>query len=363
MFYGTTTSSTGALLSGQLKLDVTDEKWAVETFEMKLVVEVTMKKPFHAHCEECTHQTTDLTTWKLLQAPTTLNHGEHDFPFSFLLPGHLPATAHGALSSIEYFLRAKATPTSGEPITLTKELTVKRAVQPSELPRQSVRVFPPTNLTANVELPSVIHPIGQFTCSIRVDGIVKRNAESVTQNQWRLRRLNWRLEEIHKVISPACAKHAIKAGAGPNEKKGIVHQDIRTLNTEEMKSGWKADYSGPDGSIDLEFPFSIRGDANPMCDIKAEDGTEISHSLVVEMIVAEEVALIKKPSQSTPTGAARILRINFNIAVTERAGLGISWDEEQPPLYEDVPASPPRYGNSEEYTGAPIPEYEELEHL
>jgi len=29
--------------------------------------------------------------------------------------------------------------------------------------------------------------------------------------------------------------------------------------------------------------------------------------------------------------------------VTERSGMGISWDEEQPPMYEDVPASPPLY--------------------
>jgi hypothetical protein len=255
------------------------------------------------------------------------------------------------------------TPASGDPLTLTKELNVKRAIQPSDLPRQSVRIFPPTNLTAHVELPAVIHPIGEFACSVRVDGIVKRNAETGMQNNWKLKRLNWRLEEAQKVISPACAKHSLKAGAAPNERKGIIHQDCRTLNMEEMKTGWKADYSGPDGSIDLEFPFSIRGDASPICDVKAEDGTEISHTLVIEMIVAEEIALIKKPSHTTPTGAARVLRMNFNITVTERAGLGISWDEEQPPLYEDVPASPPRYGNSEEYTGAPIPEYQELEEL
>ena len=45
----------------------------------------------------------------------------------------------------------------------------------------------------------------------------------------------------------------------------------------------------------------------------------------------------------TPTGAARVLRMQFNLNVTERCGLGISWDEEMPPVYEDVPASPPGY--------------------
>ena len=37
--------------------------------------------------------------------------------------------------------------------------------------------------------------------------------------------------------------------------------------------------------------------------------------------------------------------MQFKIVVTERAGMGISWDEEMPPMYEDVPVSPPGYGN------------------
>jgi len=168
------------------------------------------------------------------------------------------------------------------------------------------------------------------------------------------------LDETQKTISPACAKHAAKFGNVDEARKGIAHQDVRTIGTDEMKSGWKADYNSPDGMIELEFPFGIRADSHPICDMKAEDGTEVSHVLIVEMIVAEEFAPIKRPTQVTPTGAARVLRMHFNIIVTERSGLGISWDEEQPPLYENVPASPPAYGNSELYEGDPIPDYEDL---
>merc|ERR1712098_741188 len=167
--------------------------------------------------------------------------------------------------------------------------------------------------------------------------------DTKTQTQWKLKRLNWRLDETQKVISPACPKHALKAG-NDESKKGIAHQDVRTIGQEELKSGWKSDYSTPDGSIELEFPMSIRGDAKPICDLKSEDGTEVSHVLVVEMIVAEEFCPTNKPNQITPTGAARVLRMHFNTTLTQRAGMGISWDEEQPPLYENVPASPPGYG-------------------
>jgi hypothetical protein len=271
---------------------------------------------------------------------------------------------HGNLSSIEYVLRAKVTPKTGEPITLTNELLIRRAILPPEAPRQSVRIFPPTNLTAHVSFPSVIHPIGEFTGTFRIDGVVKRNTDAGTQTHWKLKRVTWHIDETQKVISPACQKHAVKAGAGPNERKGVAHQDVRQLNLEELKTGWKADYTaGPDASVEMEFPFSIRADSNPLCDVKAEDGTEVLHSLVIELIVAEELASIKKPLQATPTGAARVLRMGFGITVTERSGMGISWDEEQPPLYEDIPASPPGYGRTEEYRGAPIPDYEELDTL
>ncbi|RDL39696.1 Uncharacterized protein BP5553_04036 [Venustampulla echinocandica] len=361
--YGPASSSTGALLSGQLKLNINDDSMVIDSFVMRLALEVTNKKPFHAHCQECMHQTTDLNSWTFLQGPATLKKGEHNFPFSFLLPGHLPASMKGSLSTISYALKATMSPKHGEVLKLSQPLDIKRAIYPSEFPRHSIRIFPPTNLTANCELPPVIHPIGETTVSMRMDGVVKRNSDTKTQTHWKLKRLTWRLDETQKNISPACPKHAAKLGNVEDGKKGIEHQDTRTIGTEEIKSGWKADYSTPDGRIELEFPFSVRAGSHPVCDMKAQDGTEVSHTLVVEMIVAEEFAPIKKPTQVTPTGAARVLRMHFNITLTERAGLGISWDEEQPPLYENVPASPPAYGNADIYDGEPIPDYYDLSPL
>lgn len=363
VFYGITSSSTGALLSGQIRLVIHDENMAIDKFKMRLALEVTRKKPFHSHCQECSHKSTDLTTWSFLPGPATLAKGEHVFPFSFLLQGHLPATMKGSLSSIDYVLRATISPKTGEPIKLAQVLNVKRSVNPRETARNSIRIFPPTNLTATCVLPPVIYPIGETTVSMRMDGVVKRNTDTKTQTHWKMKRLTWRLEETQKMISPACAKHAAKLGNVQDSKKGVAHQDVRTVGADEMKGGWKADYSSADGTIELEFPIGIRAGANPICELKAEDGTEVSHVLVVELIVAEEFAPIKKPSQVTPTGAARVLRMHFNMVVTERAGLGISWDEEQPPLYENVPASPPAYGNAEVYDGEPIPDYEDLSPL
>lgn len=270
---------------------------------------------------------------------------------------------NASMALVDYNLQATLTPVSGHPITLRHSLPVRRAIQPSDTPRQSIRIFPPTNLTAHVALPSIIHPIGEFNASLRLDGIIRRSPDSGTQTHWKLKRLSWKLDEIQKFVAPACPKHAAKRNPAPGEKIGIAQQEVRTLNSAELKSGWKSDYSGPDGCVELEFPFSIRADARPICDTKGEDGTEVSHHLVVEMIVAEEYASIKTPDKVTPTGAARVLRMHFSVSVSERAGMGISWDEESPPLYENVPASPPGYGAVGVYEGTPIPAYEDLDSL
>ncbi|KAH8599765.1 hypothetical protein B0O99DRAFT_681999 [Bisporella sp. PMI_857] len=340
VFYGTAANSSGALLSGQLKVVINEDSITIDSFKMRMAMEVVRKKPFHGHCKECEKESTDLTNWNFSQGSLVLKRGQHNFPFSYLLPGTLPASMKGILSEIEYVLRATMTTTTGETLKLSHVLDVKRAIHPGESPRNSIRIFPPTNLTANCQLPAVIHPIGETNISMRIDGCVKKDSDNKTQTQWRLKRVTWRLDETQKMVSPACAKHAAKLGKDVEEsKKSVSHQEVKTLGFAELKDGWKSDYSGPDGTIEFEFPFSIKTD-HPICDLKTENGTEVSHILVVEMIVTEELAPISKPRQVTPTGSARVLRMHFNVVVTERAGLGISWDEEQPPLYENVPASP-----------------------
>ena len=82
---------------------------------------------------------------------------------------------------------------------------------------------------------------------------------------------------------------------------------------------------------------------------------------MLELVIAEEWAPNKKPHQATPTGAARVLRTQFNIVVTERLGMGIAWDDETPPTYEDVPASPPSYLQVDDYSGDDL--NDDIDHL
>ena len=101
----------------------------------------------------------------------------------------------------------------------------------------------------------------------------------------------------------------------------------------------------------------------PLCDVDSPTGLACHHNLVLEIIVAEEQTAVKSGKTAMPTGAARVLRMQFKLVLTERAGMGISWDEEQPPMYEDVPISPPGYTRMDDFVGElpDVPEYEHLE--
>lgn len=359
VFYGPTTTSSGALLSGQLILKNLYEAKIIDSFEMSLELGVTRKRPFHTHCAECSKQRIILERWKFLHGPAIFFKGQHKFPFSGILPGHLPASTKGALFQIEYSLHATLyLRDSAEPIILHKVLDVKRAIIASDVPRSSIRIFPPTNLSAHCELPSVIHPMGASTVSIRIDGCVKKSGN--TQHHWKLKRLHWHLEETQKTISPGCAKHLAKRLVHDEQSKSILHSDSRVIGEGYFRMGWKTDYSTDSGRIDMEFPVEINPGARPLCDLKTRDGTEVSHSLIIEMIVVEALTSTCKPSQDVLTGVARFLRMHFDIIVTERSGLGISWDEEQPPLYENVPTSPPEYANIVSCRGEPLPDYQSI---
>jgi hypothetical protein len=356
VMYGSTATSSGALFSGQLHLTVTEPETKLQSFEMKLLAKVTTKKPVTKDCPDCQTKSNELFKWNFLSEPTRYHKGVHSFPFSYLLPGHLPATTDSQLGKIDYVLSAKAITPLHDTISIESHLKVSRALIPGN-DRTSLRIFPPTNLTATVIIPPVIYPIGEFNVQMRIAGVTENN--ETHQRRWRIRKMNWKIEEHSKMISPPCPKHANKVGG---ENKGILHQETREIGGKDLKDGWKMDFDTQGGLIEMEFPASIKTNAHPICDVESPTGLAVTHNLVIELIVAEELCSLKNKRSIIPTGTARVLRMQFNLVVTERSGMGISWDEEQPPVYEDVPSSPPGYAKMSDYSGEPLP-YEELDGL
>lgn len=160
--------------------------------------------------------------------------------------------------------------------------------------------------------------------------------------------MTWRIDEQSKIISAACSKHAHKIGG---EGKGILHEEVRALGGEEHKSGFKTDFDTTGGAIDFEFNAAIKPNCHPVCDVASPTGMEVAHILVLEFVVAEEQTAGVGKNRAMPTGSARVLRMQFKLNLTERSGMGISWDEEMPPMYEDVPDSPPGYLQMDDFEG------------
>ena len=171
--------------------------------------------------------------------------------------------------------------------------------------------------------------------------------------------MNWKLEENSKFISPACLKHANKVGG---EGKGILHENTRLIGGNEIKEGWKTDYDTQGGEITLEFIISIKQNTHPVCDVDSPTGLTVNHNIVLEIIVMEEQTSGPGTKGAMTTGFGRVLRMQFKTTLTERAGMGISWDEETPPVYENVPSSPPAYAAIEDFVGD-LPADEALEHM
>lgn len=335
--YGPPKDSTGALLSGQIRLDVHEPELPIRTLEMVLMAEVFTRRAVSANCLKCNTRTEEVHKWDIVTQSVTLQQGVHSYPFSYLIPGNLPASNSNALGRIKYMLYAKAISNEGDEIKLVHELVISRAII-SMQDRHSVRIFPPTNLSAHVQLPPVVHLGGDCPLSIRLDGVNCPEKET----RWRLRKVSWRIEEHSQVISPACPHHPSRLCI---DGKGILHEDSRTISSGELKTGWKTDY-GPNGRIEMEVMAGIPAGIDAACDVDSPSGVKVSHVLVMEMIVAEEHVPTGPHRLVTATGAARVLRMQLQLCVTARAGLGISWDEEQPPMYGNIPAPPPQYATA-----------------
>lgn len=371
-FYGGPATSTGALLSGRLKLKVDDPTGYVRliNFTMKLRCAISTKKPIQKDCSECKERYDDLQEWSFLSEPKTFKkEDDNDFPFSHLLPGHLPATTCATLGSVSYHLYVSAIASTGDLIELTCPLKLQRAIPPGR-DKASIRIFPPTNLTGRVVLPPVIHPIGTFPVQMTLSGVVEKKVDH--ELRWRLRKTMWRIEEHTKMVSKPCSKHEHKVAEGET----VQNEDVKKVGEDELKTGWKTDFNTQGGEITLEFDaaLSTRNNHKAVCAVDSQARLVVNHLLVIELIVAEEFCPNKNKGLITPTGAARILRMTFKLVMTERAGMGISWDEETPPLYENVPDSPPGYGSADRNDGAfggaimedyhgPALEYEDLERL
>lgn len=347
IFYGKPNSSTGAILSGQLELDVLAADATLQSVELVLQCMVTMKRPIVKKCEACKTKTTQIYKWTFLCEPTTYRNGTYKFPFTHLLHGDLPATTRGSLGTIKYELFAHARSIDNDIIKLQQPLTIQRAREENAL-RNFLRTFPPTNIIAAIAFPATIHANQGFYMKVRISGVVSQLTEHI-QQRFCVRKISWRIEEHTSAIAPACPKHARKLGSshealsahGINDRGLLRRACPREIGHGHLKRGWKTDYASSE--IEAKILICLNSSLNPVCDIKSVAGLEVWHRLALVIVIAEEKVVDGNPELVSPTGNVRMLCTSFKVVVTERSGIGTSWDNEQPPVYENIGGGPPEY--------------------
>lgn len=372
---------------------------------MAIVQEVKTVKPHVGNCQNCLNHTTELARWDVLTHPAELPKASHAYPFSHLIPGSIPASTRNSVFTVEYRLTAVAVPDNTkhdikDPVDPTKmyqfknfvlnyPLNVKRSILRGP-DRNSMRVFPPTELVAQVTIPSTVFPESSFPFEMVVEGIsaLSKNHDANRHTRWRMRKLNWRIDEEAKIKTFRCPAHqhiplSKHSSPSPNKSRSQSHtsraagssaartspqslsrrtsdaslpdaelkpapevfyiEDTKTVGAGELKEGWKTDFAGK-GKIEFLQEFNSQL-SDTSCDVDDPIfGLKVTHTLFVEMVVSED-AVTGRTKQVVPTGAARVLRMQFKVPMTERSGLGIAWDDEVPPTYADVPLSPPEYKN------------------
>lgn len=349
IFYGKPHSSTGAILSGQLELDVLAADTTLQSVELVLLCVVTMKRPIVKKCVACKTRTTQIYKWTFLCEPSMYRNGMYKFPFTHLLHGDLPATIQSSLGTIKYELSARAQSIENNTINLQQPLTVQRTLEGNSL-RNYLRTFPPTNIVAAIAFPAAIHANQNFPMKVRISGVVNQLNEYV-QQRFCVQKISWRIEEHITAIAPACPKHANKlvpsnesSSAHGNNGLGKLRRACpREIGSGHLKLGWKTDYASSE--IKATFPTCLDSSLNPVCDIKSLSGLEVWHRLALVIVIAEEKVVRGYPELASPTGKVRVLCTSFKVVVTEKSGIGTSWDNEQPPVYENIGGGPPEYAD------------------
>lgn len=325
IMYGSPENSTGALLSGVLDLIVASEA-TLNSADLRIVQETHY---FHKHHQvtHASHQEV-LAQWDVLKNPQVFPQGEHGYPFSHLLPGELPCSIKTSIFEIEYYLEAHAIVEGlGRPVELRKILTIGRSVV-SVTDRTAMRVFPPTELNLSFVLPTAIFPNSSFVSEMRIENLNTPPNFNGQKTRWNVRKVNWHFDETTKVKLP----------------DGQTIDNTEVIYDGMLRKGWKLDFSTT-GLAELV----TRDFSQPAGKIIHKDlsdqvlGISISHVLHVEVLIAEETVQDYTDKTGTPSGRARVLRVKFIMNVVDPPGLGISWDDEVPPVYADVPLSPPAY--------------------
>ncbi|KAJ3456586.1 hypothetical protein MRS44_016609 [Fusarium solani] len=349
-----------SLIKGRLVLDA-HYVVEVERLHATLRLYIIQKKPFKRGCRHCKNQITELKHCSFITPTAILQRGKYEYPFSYRVPDDLPPSLDTCIASVSYEFEAEACvrqkgQSSGTPriLTLKRSLNVARSLLVPNSTLYSRRIFQAAGIEIGCHFGSVIDPNSTHNVRLTMDGLTSYPANGENVQIWRLWKGSWRLEETVKTIALACDRHANEI-EGPEGGKVQKRSKVTVLGEDGIYSGWNSDDML--GTLDMEFAFFLKktkGRAtNYAHDTGHGDEVEVTHALVVELMLVKEYFPKGRPDLSIRTGVARILRSQHRVVLSDFARVSNVPVDECLPFYQELFPSPPVYeddGSMEETT-------------
>lgn len=227
----------------------------INSVRLTLYQNVHYAKPFLppsntlSNCTSCKKKSTELARWDVMTQAHNLPAGKHSYPFSHLLPGALPATTclgSSGITTIKYELVAIVSYNTHNNhqniVKVALPVNIARSVLRGP-DRNSLRVFPPTDVTATAVLPNVVYPKSSFALELKLDGV------SSSDRRWRMRRVGWRIEEQVKVKTNSCENH--------KSKLKVIEQHYRKNPMLTKNNVKRNQQSGPTTSFSVSNAASL----------------------------------------------------------------------------------------------------------
>lgn len=230
--YGTTINSTGCLISGILAINVLNDV-LITNINMSFVQTVKYNQPhcFNS-CQECKSKSLTLFNWAFLENnKNTINKGLYSYPFSKLISGKLPQSTKINNSIINYLLIVDLEYTfkgKTHKVNLTLPIQITHAILRG-IDKNSNRIFPPTSISASCNFPNVIYPKSIFPLSIRLEGISNGN------KRWRMRKINYKIEEKVKLRKYACKNHFSDLKKLEDEHRNKIKNEKSALSSDNPR--------------------------------------------------------------------------------------------------------------------------------
>lgn len=354
-------NSNNSLIEGRLVLDA-HHVVEVERLHAALRLYIIQKKPFKRGCRDCKNQITELKHRLFITSTTTLQCGKYEYPFSYRVPNDIPPSLDTSIVSISYEFEAEACirrkgQLSRTPriVTLKRSLNVARSLSVPNSTLYSRCIFQAAGIEIGCHFGSIIDPNSTHNVRLTMDGLLSYAGNGENVQIWRLCKCFWRLEETAKTTALACDRHTNEI-EGFEDDKVQKRSKVVVLGEDGIYSGWNSDDTL--GTLAMEFAFSLKKTKGRAINYTHDTGhrneVEVTHALVVELVLVKEYFPKGRPDQSIRTGVARILRTQYRVVLSDYARVSNLPVDECLPLYQELFPSPPIYEDDGSVQGATI---------